>query len=447
MQMVFREQMDEFIGTRLLPVVYNRCLLTPVLADIETEGLQLDPALVRTRFDELKVIQEDLTRKMNEMTGGINPNSHPQVTAFLYDTLGFEEIRVKKGGKWVPKTTDSGLRCKDADTVLELEAKTAKQVAFKELYIALNDVNQELSKYFEKFQRCCDEVGGVLYANFNQTNTFTHRLSCTGREYSAQFQNFPRQWKKLFTARRPGYLMGEADGAQLEFRVAGHLGRDAVALGDIDNNVDVHSVTASVLTAAGEPTDRQGAKPFTFRPLYGGSSGTPAVQAYCRAFKEKYKGIAEAQEGWIYHVLENGWLETEWGLRYYWPNTRMDRSGYITNTTSICNYPVQAFATAEIIPLAVVAMWHITKRLGCRIHLVNTIHDSIIAEVHPDDVELFKTISRFCLIDAVYLTVQRLYDIKLVVRLGCGVKVATHWGHTKEETKYEAPVELYKEAA
>jgi DNA polymerase I-like protein with 3'-5' exonuclease and polymerase domains len=108
---------------------------------------------------------------------------------------------------------------------------------------------------------------------------------------------------------------------------------------------------------------------------------------------------------------------------------------------------VQAFATAEIIPLAVVAMWHITKRLGCRIHLVNTIHDSIIAEVHPDDVELFKTISRFCLIDAVYHTVQRLYDIKLVVRLGCGVKVATHWGHTKEETKYEAPVELYKEAA
>src|SRR5688572_14322790 len=36
-------QLNDMRDTRLLPVVYARCLLTPVLADMEREGMQLDP--------------------------------------------------------------------------------------------------------------------------------------------------------------------------------------------------------------------------------------------------------------------------------------------------------------------------------------------------------------------------------------------------------------------
>lgn len=45
-------QLKRFEGTRLLPVVYTRCLLTPVLADIERNGMALDAAKVRGRFTE-----------------------------------------------------------------------------------------------------------------------------------------------------------------------------------------------------------------------------------------------------------------------------------------------------------------------------------------------------------------------------------------------------------
>lgn len=122
----------------------------------------------------------------------------------------------------------------------------------------------------------------------------------------------------------------------------------------------------------------------------------------------------------------------------------MDRSGYITNTTSICNYPVQAFATAEIIPAALVIMWHLLKASGSRIYIINTIHDSIACEVHPEEVENFHTIAKWSLIDGTYAFIKRLYGIDLVCRLGCGIKVATHWGATKDETKYEAAQELYR---
>jgi DNA polymerase I-like protein with 3'-5' exonuclease and polymerase domains len=444
---LMRSQLDAMVGTRLLPVVYNRCLLTPVLADIETVGMQLDCDLVRKRFSEAYDNHQRLEATAHQMTGGVSLTSRPQLAAYLYDTLGFDELRVRAGRDWVPKRTPTGLRATDGDTILKLKATTPEQREFLRLYTELNDEGQLLSKYLVKFNKCVEETGGKLYANFNQANTQTHRLSSTGREYSAQFQNFPRQYKPLFTALEKGHVVGEVDGAQLEFRVASHLGRDEAALGDIDAGVDVHAYTSSVLTEAGQATDRQDAKEHTFKPLYGGQSGTEAEQTYYRAFREKYPGIAATQQNWVTFVLEHKYLETEWGLRYYWPDTTMSRSGYVTNTTSICNYPVQAFATAEIIPAALVLMWHVVHRTGDGIRLMNTVHDSIIADLEPEAVENFHDVARWALIDGVYDFVERLYGIRLVCRLGCGIKVATNWGGTKEETKYEAGASLYKEEA
>jgi DNA polymerase I-like protein with 3'-5' exonuclease and polymerase domains len=445
--LLLEAQLADMEDTRLLPVLYNRCLLTPVLADLETQGMQLDTDLVHTKYKEAKEAHDELEVKMNLMTGGINTNSGPQLAVYLYETLGFEELRVRKGREWVDKRTPTGRRATDVDTIMTLTAKTKAQQAFKELYIAKNAVHTQLSKYLDKFNKCCDDADGVLYANFNQTNTQTHRLSSTGRKYSAQFQNFPRALKSIFCAAGDGRVVGEADGAQLEFRVAAHLGRCVAALADIEADVDVHTYTASVLTQEGQYTERQEAKEHTFKPLYGGQSGTEAEQAYYRAFREKYPGIAETQREWISYVLEHKYLETEWGLRYYWPDTRMDRSGYITNTTSISNYPVQAFATAEIIPAALVLMWHVIKRMDVDIRLINTVHDSIIADLAEGAVKDFHAIARWALIDGVYGFIEKLYGIKLLCRLGCGIKVASHWGGTKEETKYEADSALYKEVA
>ena len=91
--------------------------------------------------------------------------------------------------------------------------------------------------------------------------------------------------------------VGEGDGAQLEFRVAAHLGRDEQALTDIRDKVDIHSFTAAVIGCS-----RQEAKADTFKPLYGGQSGTKAQQSYYAAFKSKYSGIADAQSAWINSV-------------------------------------------------------------------------------------------------------------------------------------------------
>lgn len=428
---------------RLLPIVFTRCIGTPVLAKMEQVGMTLDPNLVLERAEELERKYAVLEQSLTDLTGGINFNSNKQLGEYLYDTLGFPEPKDRRGN--VIRTPGGGYKT-DQTTIFSLTARNKRQREFIELYREAVSVWTELTKYLRKFAACCEENGGLLLAQFNQTNTQTHRLSSNGLDYSTQFQNFPRAYKPLFRARREGWLVGECDGAQLEFRVAVHLGRDSQGLLDIEADEDVHAYTAAVISEAGQPTNRQEAKVHTFKPLYGGQSGTEAEQTYYRAFKEKYEGISLVQNSWKDTVLEYGYLETEWGMRFYWPDTRMDRSGYITNSTSICNYPVQSFATAEIIPVGLVYFWHLAKAAEMELLVVNTIHDSIICELPPEEVEDFHSLSTYCLIDIPYWYLRENYGIQFTAPLGAGVMTGEHWSDDEAkagEKKYNAPKELY----
>jgi DNA polymerase I-like protein with 3'-5' exonuclease and polymerase domains len=301
-----------------------------------------------------------------------------------------------------------------------------------------------MTKALDKFEACVTETGdNLLYAQLNQTITATHRLSSTGRNYSTQFQNLHRIFKPLFSPRYEGWKLGEADEAQLEYRVAVFLGQDEAGMHDIANNVDAHAFTASFTHAKewDEVKDdlksevrkaiRTDAKADTFKPLYGGSSGTPAQQEYYKAFKEKHQGITQMQEDWKNTVLRTKKLRTVTGLEFYWPDTKLSRSGYITNSTNICNYPVQMFATADIVPIAVVYQWHYMKAAGMHSFLVNTVHDSSISEVHPEENELFENIVVQCFTDKVVWYLDEVYNIDFNISLEAEIELDDFWADSE----------------
>lgn len=422
---LFRQQLAELTERGLLPVFFTRCIFTPVLMEIEARGMQLDQARVEEEYLQTHKKFLEVDRELTEFTGGINPNSPKQVAEFLYDSLGFSELRDRKGD---PLRTAAGGRKTDEATITSLKAGNKQQRRFIELYKERNSLDTSLSKYLTKFKECCENDNGILTANFNQCRTRTHRLSSSGKKYKIQFQNFDRDYKPLFRARKEGWYVGEGDGAQLEFRVAAFLGQDARAIEDIGNRFDVHSFTAATLTDAGQQTDRQGAKSHTFKPLYGGSSGTEAEQRYYQAFKDKYPGITGAQEQWKQEVLKTKQLRTATGLIFHWPDTVVTRSGYITNTTSICNYPVQMLATADIIPIAVTYLYHRMVAAELQSFLVNTIHDSAISEVHPDERDVMKELYVKTFTDDVYSYLKKMYGIDFNVPLEADVKFTTYWG-------------------
>lgn len=348
---LYEQQRKVLQENDLLHLALTRNLTCACLADIEFNGCELDRDQVLAEYDrtiqEFQSIENDLV----DIAGDTNLSSSKQLAELLYEKLGFTpplDPRTKE-----PITTGKGALSTRVDTLAKLVAKTPDQTTFLEKYKRRNKLAALLTKNLEFFKGIVEEKDGVFYGILNQGFTQTHRLSSTGKSVKfdlfkkakgVQLQNLPREYKKLFTAHRDGYLIGEADGAQLEFRVAAELGHDPVATQEIIDGTDVHGVTAKVLTDAGEPTSRQDAKAATFAPLYGGGGRTPAGKAYAKFFKEKYAGISKTQWGWANKVLANDFLITAYGMRFYWPNTKMGRSGYIDNTTSIYNYPVNLAA-------------------------------------------------------------------------------------------------------
>jgi DNA polymerase-1 len=435
---VFLQQRKELNEKNLLPVMYTRCITTPVLADIERKGMHLDKARVTEEHIKYERLHSSISQQISKFTGGINLNSPKQVAELLYERLGFSECTDRRGNTL---RTGKGGRKTDAATITALKANNKPQREFLRLFAEYGKVDAALSKNLRFFQAVVDETAdSVFYANLNQTVTKTHRLSSTGKpvEFVAfngkrkgiQLQNIPRQFKTLFTAREMGWVIGEIDGAQLEFRVAAFLGQDRNAINDIENGADVHQATADTITAGGQRTDRQGAKSHTFKPLYGGTSGTKAERRYYEYFKKRYAGVTAEQERWKDEVERTKQLTTATGLIFYWPDTEWEgsaRNPYLKNTTSICNFPVQSLATADIIPIAITIMWYLIRENKLLSYIINTIHDSSILEIHPDEEKLISTIGELSFNSGVKGYLEEVYKIDFNVPLEAEMKIGSCW--------------------
>ena len=177
----------------------------------------------------------------------------------------------------------------------------------------------------------------------------------------------------------------EADFAQLEFRVAAFLSQDETAIKEVTEGFDVHAYTAKIISEAGQATTRQEAKAHTFAPLYGatGFGRSPAEAEYYEHFIEKYKGIARWHRELATEVLTHKTITTPSGRQFSFPDVKRRKNGTISSFTAVKNYPVQSFATADIVPAVLL---EIDKELlefkSC---IVNSVHDSIVIDVHPDE--------------------------------------------------------------
>ena len=427
---LFRLQLSG-LSDKLLAVVFTRCLLTPVLADIEDNGMQLDKERVDKEYTKVYLRFQELEKEQTKQTGGINLNSPKQVAEFLYDKLGFEEAT--KFGK--PDRTPAGGRRTDQDVYGVLRAGNKRQKDFLELKKEYSKLNAQLTKYLTKFKECLEdeEAKGLLKAQFHQTRTANHRTSSTGTRFKVQLQNLDRTYKSLFRARDRDSDIVEIDGAQLEFRVGACLGHDEQAIRDIVEDVNIHKFTQKVLQENGQPTDYQGAKEHTFKPMYGGTSGTDAEKTYYEAFKRKYSSLYKTQLGWCEEALRTKKLETSWGMIFYFPDIKVSRSGYINRQHDIFNYPISCLATAEIVPVAIVYLWHSMKQEGYKGLIVNIVHDSAISEIPKNEQERYLELGKECFGAYVYDYLDKVYGLPLERVLGCSVVTGKFWHEGPEQ--------------
>lgn len=434
---LFLDQREQMNRDLLLPVTFTRNLLTPVLHSIESYGLWLDSDRVDRVHRWYSNKEEELTAKFNALTGGVNPKSTKQKRQLLFEDLKIPVPKDAQGRKMVtpkdePKT--------DAAAMKALKLRTKKQREVVATLQELTATRDALSKYVSNLKRCT-ESGQAITGSFTQTVAQTHRLSSRGRNYGIQLQNFQRRFRPCIRSRYDGWLIGDGDSAGLEFRTATDLAKDSQGLRDITDGADVHANTARILFAD-EWDDTIGpkegkndglrtrAKASTFKPLYGGSSGTESERAYYEAFKERYAQIADMQSGWARDVARTKQLRIASGLIMYWPECKVQESGYIKYTTQIYDYPVQSFATADLAPTATVYLWHLMRIAKMQSFLINIVHDSAVGELHPEEAEQWSEMLADCFNRIIVWYLDQVYDYEWVTPLATEVKLNPWWGNS-----------------
>jgi len=320
--------------------------------------------------------------------------------------------------------------------MLEVLQHVTKRVNAISAYSFLYDLQRlsALDTYLSSFVQGINtymKPDGKLHVRLLQHRTSTGRFSGA----DPNMQNMPRGGtfpvKKVFVSRWEGGKILEADFAQLEFRVAAYLSQDGVAIEEVTTGFDVHSYTSKVITDAGQQTSRQDAKAHTFAPLYGatGFGRTEAEAKYYEHFTQKYKGIKSWHSRLASEAMNKGMITTPSGRQFAFPHIKRLSSGGVTNFTQIKNYPVQSFATADIVPLVLMHMEEKLKHFNSCI--VNSVHDSVVVDVHPNEINLvINTIKDIN--NELKQLVERNFAIELNVPLLLEAKIGDNWLDTKD---------------
>jgi DNA polymerase-1 len=309
----------------------------------------------------------------------------------------------------------------DKETLAEIrDTLSGPAREFADAYVRYNALRMYLGTFVEGMKNNVDDKG-LIHPEFMQCVTATGRLSSR----NPNFQNMPRgntfEIRKVVESRFQGGKIIEGDYSQLEFRVAGFLAKDSQVYIDVGEGTDVHSYTASVIGCS-----RQEAKAHTFKPLYGGTTGTEDQQRYYRAFKDKYEGVTSWHGYLQREAVEKRVITLPSGRQYAFPDARWTKYGTATYRTNICNYPVQGFATADLLPIALVELDGFFAENNLQSVICNTVHDSIVIDAHPSEINICIKLMQEAMLCLPHETNRR-YNVTYDMPVGIEIKMGDNW--------------------
>ena len=309
-----------------------------------------------------------------------------------------------------------------------------KAEEFLKSTVRLNAVDVYLSSFVGGISRNTRK-SGLLHPKFNQCVTRTTRLSSS----DPNFQNQPRAStfpvRAVVVSRFDNGNILQADYSQLEFRVAAQLCGDENMYNDIINGSDVHRYTASIIFNKAEKDvtkeERTIAKAHTFKPLYGGTTGTPNEMAYYKAFVDKYPKLGEWHDLLQTEAISTGAVSMHTGQQFAFPNTKRLASGNASGAPSIKNYPVQGIAGGCVVPLALIHLQHELESKGVTSKIINTVHDSIVLDVYPGEEKSVATMT-YNAMTKVNKQFEEFYNVKWNVPLDVDLEIGKNWLDMKE---------------
>lgn len=368
--------------------------LIRVLADMEWTGVRIDPSVLTDLSGKLKEQLSALEQEAYVMAGGpFNIASPAQVGMVLFDRLAIDP-KAKRTAKGSYSTTEQ---------VLE---KYAHKVPLVGLILKIRRLRKLITTYLDALPALINPATGKIHTSFNQTVTATGRISST----NPNLQNIPirtddgREIRRAFIP-DPGDLMMSADYSQIELRLIADLSGDKDMIEAFLSGDDIHRITASKVykKPLAEVTDdeRRHAKTANFGIIYGISAfglserlgiARPDAKKLIDGYFETYPHVREYLDKAVFEARERGYVTTRMGRRRYLPDINSRNAvvrGYAERNA--VNAPIQGSA-ADIIKVAMVKIYAEMQRRSMRSRMIMQVHDELIFNVVPDELEQLKSI-------------------------------------------------------
>ena len=360
--------------------------LVRVLARMEIVGVGVDVAELRRLSDELVARCDELRVQICEDAGEeFNVNSTVKLREILFDRLGLTPQKKTKTGY----STDAA----------SLEKLRGEHPIVEHL-LSYREVEKLRSTYGEGLLA---EVApdGRIHATFNQTVARTGRLSSD----APNLHNIPvrteigRAFRKAFVP-APGFRLLIADYNQIELRCIAHLAEDPGLVEAFETDQDIHTTTAARIFSVepGQVTleQRSKAKMVSYGLAYGMEAyglgqrlGIPTgeAQEILDAYFVAFPSVREYMDATVAEARERGYTETLFGRRRQIPelassNFRIRQAG----ERQAMNAGIQGLA-ADIFKVALVRLDRALAEADTRARLILQVHDEVILEVPPDEID------------------------------------------------------------
>lgn len=339
--------------------------LVEVLAELEWNGITVDPAELDRQSARLAARIEELRRQIADNSPHpFNPDSPKQLAAALFNAptaadpgLGIKPLKRTKTGYST-----------DIEVLEKLAADPMVTSPVPGLIVEYRQLTKLVSTYLTALKEAINPRTKRVHASFNQTVAATGRLSSS----DPNLQNIPirtdvgREIRKAFVA-PPGRVLIGADYSQIELRLLAHLSKDPALTEAFRRDEDIHvAVAAQIHGVAPEQVTREqrnGAKMVNFGIVYGitpyglarrlGIDNTAAAEII-DAYKRRFAGITTFLEECIAQAQRFGYVETILKRRRPIPgiSSRNQAERSLAERTAI-NSVVQGSA-ADLIKLAMV---------------------------------------------------------------------------------------------
>lgn len=387
--------------------------LIRTISSMESTGVRVDAEVLREVGKELEQNIQTLEARIYDEAGKeFNINSPKQLGEILFEDMGIPYPKKMKGKNKYSTAADileklQGEYAVVADVLQYRKATKLKSTYIDGLLVLIGN-------------------DGKIHPHFNQTVAATGRLSCT----EPNLQNIPirddygRNIRKAFVVSKPENVLVGADYSQIELRLMAALAEDPVLVDAFRNGTDIHRLTASrvfdIPLDQVTPLDRSRAKAVNFGVIYGisgfGLSENLGItrkdaQSYIDDYFEKHQAVKEYLDRQIERGREDGVVRTMFGRIRQIPEFKSRRYMDIQFANRLAmNSPIQGSA-ADIIKIAMNKVSEELEERKMKSRLVLQIHDELIVEASPEELDDVRELLRRNMETAVKIAVPLVCDM------------------------------------